>query len=292
MEFIDNWRLVLAKAWTVRLMLVTAILSALPIFFELVDASLFGMSPLIFAVLAFAASLLAILARVVQQFAVSGALAEFMKDTSGAVHRRALISVVAVSVAAASAFVAPWEGLRTTAYRDPVGVLTVCIGETKGVKVGDTYTAAECRAMLDVELRAYAAALGKCLHVKVPEGVAVSFLDLTYNVGAGAVCRSTLVKKANAGDLFGACDELPRWNKAGGRELPGLTNRRRAAHDLCISSLEAAGFSRGGAAPAVVGELDACAIWFENLMEAGRSTFGLKARCRVQNTGSRAKDRR
>jgi lysozyme len=292
MKFLDDWRAVLAQAWSVRLMLVTALLSALPVFFELVDAAIFGISPLIFAILAFIASLAAILARVVQQFAVKGALKEFLRDTSGAVHRRALISVVAVSVAAASAFVAPWEGLRTTAYRDPVGVLTVCIGETKGVKVGDTYTVAECRAMLDVELRAYAAALGKCLHVKVPEGVAVSFLDLTYNVGAGAVCRSTLVKKANAGDLFGACDELPRWNKAGGRELPGLTNRRRAAHELCISSLEAAGFSRGGAASVVVGELDACGNWFQSFIETGRSTFGLKARCRAQLSAAPTKERR
>ena len=149
-----------------------------------------------------------------------------------------------MSLAASAAFVAPWEGLRTQAYQDVIGVWTVCFGETKGVERGDTYTVAECEAMLDVELRSYAVGLGKCLKAELPEGAAVAFLSWSYNVGTGAACRSTLVRKANAGDLFGACDELPRWNRGGGREIPGLNNRRRSEHTLCVNSLKSAGLRR------------------------------------------------
>lgn len=246
MKLVENWRGVLVGAWSVRLMVIAAILSALPVFFGLVNAQMLGVRPIWFAALAAAVNALAILARVVQQAAMSGALKHFARDEGGAVRvrKRTIAAAVAVFAVAATPLVSKWEGLRTHAYQDVVGVWTVCYGETKGVKAGDSYTKAECETMLRKELRSYAAGLGKCLNAPLPEGAAVAFLSWTYNVGVGAACKSTAVRKANAGDLFGACDELLRWNKAGGRVVPGLVNRRKDEHLRCVGSLIAAGHVR------------------------------------------------
>lgn len=241
MKLVDNWRDVLRGAWSVYFMIAAALFSSLPVFFSLVSARMLGIDPVVFAVLAALASALAVVARVIRQAALSGAVRRFCKDESGAIRRRSIGLIAAVSIGASAAFVAPWEGLRTRAYQDIVGVWTVCFGETKGVRRGDEYTAAECDAMLRSELREYAVELGRCLVVPVPEGVAVAFLSWSYNVGSSAACKSTLVRKANAGDLRGACDELLRWNRAGGKVVRGLSNRRQAERALCLNSLRAAG---------------------------------------------------
>ncbi|WP_224769718.1 lysozyme [Pseudosulfitobacter pseudonitzschiae] len=246
MKYVENVRAVLRFSWSVRLMVLAAILSGLSAFFDLVDARMLGLHPLVFAGIASLVSALGVFARVIRQVAVSGVVRRFCSDESGAmrVRKRTLAaSVVAVAIASAS-FVGQWEGLRTQAYQDVIGVWTVCYGETKGVSRGDSYTKAQCDAMLDEELRSYAVGLGKCLKAPLPEGAAVAFLSWSYNVGTGAACRSTAVRKANAGDLFGACDELLRWNRAGGRVINGLVNRRKSEHSLCTGSLIAAGLSR------------------------------------------------
>lgn len=246
MKLVENWGDVLKGAWSVRLMVIAAILSALPVFFGLVNAKMLGINPILFAALASVVSAVAVIARVVQQAAIGGAIKRFRRDTSGAVRigKRMIAGSVVALALAATPIVSQWEGLRTQAYQDIVGVWTVCFGETKGVKPGDSYTKAECEAMLDEELREYAVALGKCLKAPLPEGAAVAFLSWSYNVGSGAACRSTAVRKANAGDLFGACDELLRWNRAGGRVVQGLVNRRKHEHQICTRSLIAAGLSR------------------------------------------------
>jgi lysozyme len=61
-----------------------------------------------------------------------------------------------------------------------------------------------------------------------------AIVSFTFNVGEGNLRRSTLLRKLNAGDIVGACNELPRWNKAGGRVLPGLVKRRAEERALCL----------------------------------------------------------
>lgn len=141
--------------------------------------------------------------------------------------------------AAAIALVGAWEGLRTVAYRDVVGIPTVCYGETRGVKMGDRYTKAECDAMLGDGLKDFEAGMRRCLKQpdKIPAKTYVAFLSFSYNVGTGAFCRSTLVKKANRGDLRGACHELPKWVNAGGRRIKGLVNRRKDELRICLDGL-------------------------------------------------------
>jgi len=251
MKLLENWKEILGGAWSVYLLVISSLFSSLAVFVGLVDAEAMGLDPVLFAGLAAIASALGVVARIVQQITIREVLEKFRRDTSGAIGRKALVTVATVSIASAAAFTAKWEGLRTSAYVDPVGVWTVCYGETKGVQPGDKYSAAKCQEMLERELKLYGTALGECLAVEMPAGAAVAFLDWSYNIGTGAACRSTLVRKANAGDLFGACDELLRWDKAriNGRlqRLRGLTNRRRDEHSRCVQSLIAAGYRRADA---------------------------------------------
>ncbi|MBI6628312.1 lysozyme [Pontibaca salina] len=137
------------------------------------------------------------------------------------------------------AFVSGWEGTRYVAYRDPVGIPTICEGITKGVQMGDTATRAQCDAMLTRELETHERGLDACLDPPTPLPVKtkVALVSWTYNVGVGGACRSTAVRRFNAGDYRGGCDAVTMWNKAGGRVLPGLVNRRAAEHKLCLEDL-------------------------------------------------------
>jgi lysozyme len=141
--------------------------------------------------------------------------------------------------AGAIALVGTWEGLRLTAYRDIVGVPTVCYGETRGVRLGNRYRKAECDAMLLGSLKRHEAGMRKCLRApdRIPEKSYIAFVSLTYNIGVSAFCRSTAARRLNAGDVRGACEAATWFNKAAGRRVRGLVNRRAAEHDLCLEGL-------------------------------------------------------
>jgi lysozyme len=145
----------------------------------------------------------------------------------------------AVVIATTTPFIAKWEGLETTAYRDIVGVPTVCYGETRGVKMGDTYTKEQCMDMLKVAVGEYYTKIQPCMTNKdIPVGVQASLLELAYNVGTGATCKSTMMRLANQGKYKEACKELDKWVKAGGQTVRGLQNRRADSKiNLCLKGL-------------------------------------------------------
>lgn len=130
--------------------------------------------------------------------------------------------------------VAGFEGLRTVAYRDPVGVPTLCFGETKGVQMGDRATPEECRQMLGDRLHEFNAGISQCVVVPISDSRRAALVSFAYNVGIGAACKSTLVRKINTGDPE-ACDELRRWTYAKGIQLPGLVRRREEERRLCLA---------------------------------------------------------
>lgn len=136
----------------------------------------------------------------------------------------------------AIAVVGGFEGLRLNAYRDVVGVPTICYGETRGVKMGDKATKAECDDMLLNGLQEFEAAVLRCTPsiAKAPNERLVAAVSLAYNIGQGAYCKSTVARRFNAGDVRGACDAFLMWNKAGGVVWPGLTRRRQAERELCL----------------------------------------------------------
>lgn len=147
----------------------------------------------------------------------------------------------AIVAALATTVVAGAEGVRTKAYWDPPKVATICYGETRGVKITDTATLDECKAMLRASLDRFSTAIDKCLPRDVPDKSYVAFLSAAYNIGDAAFCSSSMAKRANAGDLLGACDALLAWDKttiAGAKvRLPGLTKRRQEERALCLEGL-------------------------------------------------------
>ncbi|EIN7571585.1 lysozyme [Salmonella enterica] len=148
-----------------------------------------------------------------------------------------LITGGAGAVAIAAAMLGGHDGLegrRYIPYRDVAGVLTVCDGHTgKDIIPGKRYTDAECDALLDKDLKRVKAQVDPLIKVSIPESERAAFYSFAYNVGTGAFTRSTLLKKLNAGDHAGACNELKRWTYAGGRQWKGLVTRREIEREVC-----------------------------------------------------------
>ena len=146
--------------------------------------------------------------------------------------------------AAATAFLAlavntvgGFEGLRLTAYRDVVGIPTVCYGETRGVRMGQRYSKPECDAMLLKGLDQFADRMEACARQPMGPEQYVAHLSLAYNIGTGAYCKSTVVRLHNAGERRASCRAFLMWTKAGGRVVAGLTRRREAERDLCLKGV-------------------------------------------------------
>jgi lysozyme len=144
-----------------------------------------------------------------------------------------------VALTGAVALVTAWEGRELLAYPDVIDTWTICYGDTHGVREGQTATPAECDKRLYARLQQFDADLSKCVTYQMPPGVHAALISLTYNVGPSAICRSTLVRKLNAGDIVGACNEFPRWRFAGGKEVRGLLNRRKAEMAVCLAGARA-----------------------------------------------------
>ena len=242
---IDDWKFVLRRAWSIRLILIAALFSAAEAGLALVDADVLGLSRGQFAALVSLVCSGAAVSRFIPQRRPDPAppRQSFWTDENGALRRGARKAggwlAVCVTLTAGA------EGLRTAAYLDPVGIPTICFGETLRVKMGDTATVAECKAMLGKRLAQFDAELTRCLPAlpTYPDERRAALVSWTYNVGSGAACASTLVRKARAGDMRGACDELLKWDKAtkaGVRiRLPGLTTRRAEERALCLQGAPA-----------------------------------------------------
>ncbi|MBO0987537.1 lysozyme [Delftia sp. SD018] len=153
-------------------------------------------------------------------------------------NKAKLIAAIGAAVAAlAVPLVARYEGTVQTTYRDPVGIVTACTGHTgPELQMGQVFTREQCEDMLYKDLLKHTASL-ECVKAPMSDGQKAAFLSFAFNVGNGAFCSSTLARKANAGDMPGACAELSRWTYAGGKRLPGLVNRRAAERQLCERGL-------------------------------------------------------
>ncbi len=148
-----------------------------------------------------------------------------------------IAAIGGAAVALAVPLVQKYEGTVLRSYRDPVNVLTSCTGHTgPELRDGQTFTREQCEEMLYKDLAKHADALS-CVRAPLTDGQRAAFLSFAFNVGDDAFCRSTLVRKANAGDIEGACAELSRWTYAGGKQLPGLVKRRAAERQLCERGL-------------------------------------------------------
>jgi lysozyme len=124
--------------------------------------------------------------------------------------------------AAALVGIAGWEGYKSVAYIPvPGDVPTIGFGTTKGVKMGDSIdpVTALQRKIRDVEV--FEGAVKQCVKVPLAQHEYDAYLSLAYNIGSGAFCKSTLVRKLNAQDYEGACREILRWNRFRGEASCG-----------------------------------------------------------------------
>jgi len=131
-------------------------------------------------------------------------------------------------------FIAGEESFRADAYLDPVGVPTIGYGTTQGVKIGDKITREDAEAQLKQDASAAGDVIKRCVTVPLYQREYDAYVDFIYNVGESAFCKSTLVKKLNAEDYDGACNELSRWVYAKGQKLNGLVSRRERERKMCL----------------------------------------------------------
>jgi lysozyme len=171
-----------------------------------------------------------------------------MSTNKAVAGRVGLVSIVGGIAAAGLLQLTPsFEGTVYRTYRDLGGVLTYCTGATEDAQWGKTYTPAQCRQQLDYDLARHAEGISKCVDMaKLTDGQKVAFVDFAYNVGVGAFCGSTLARKANAGDMTGACaglsdwDGITKWQKDKHGKLvkvhvtvAGLVKRRAVERAIC-----------------------------------------------------------
>ncbi|MNT87817.1 Lysozyme RrrD [compost metagenome] len=76
------------------------------------------------------------------------------------------------------------------------------------------------------DLKKFEYAVNSAVNIPLNQNQYDALVSLTYNIGAAAFSKSTLVKKLNTGDILGAADQFDVWVNAGGKRMQGLVNRR------------------------------------------------------------------
>ena len=115
----------------------------------------------------------------------------------------------------------------------PGDVPTIGFGTTEGVKLGDKITPPKALVRALTDVNKFEGALKRCVKVPLHQFEFDAYLSLSYNIGSGAFCSSTLVRLLNQERYAEACAQISRWDKAGGRVVRGLTNRRADERALC-----------------------------------------------------------
>jgi len=146
------------------------------------------------------------------------------------------IAAISLSASALVA-IALHEGYKENAYVPLAGDMpTIGFGTTTGVKLGDKTSPEKALQAALRDIQKFEGALKQCVKVPLTQGEYDAYISLSYNIGSGNFCSSTLVKKLNGQDYEGACQEILRWDKFKGQRLPGLTKRRQEEYLKCSTS--------------------------------------------------------
>ena len=128
------------------------------------------------------------------------------------------------------------------AYLDLVGVATACDGITRGVRLGQRYTEAQCAALLERELVAHASGAMACSPgLRGDDRVypRIAAVMLAYNIGVANWCGSAARRRLDAGQLAAGCDAFLNWDKVRQRgvlvPVEGLRKRRRRERQGCLT---------------------------------------------------------
>lgn len=128
-----------------------------------------------------------------------------------------------------------FEGLFLEAYQDVVGVWTIGWGATEGIRPGMKITVAQAEELLKKELSKFETAVADFVKVKINDDQFSALVSFSYNVGANALFKSTLLQLLNQGKYQEAAEQFLRWDKAGPKSYLGLSRRRRAERSLFLS---------------------------------------------------------
>ncbi|OVE50547.1 lysozyme [Chromobacterium violaceum] len=138
--------------------------------------------------------------------------------------------------AAGISLIKQFEGVRLAAYQDLVGVWTIGYGHTgPDVKAGMTITQQQADQLLAADLEKFETGVRKAVIVPLNANQFSALVSFSYNLGLGNLRSSTLLRLLNKGDYDGAAAQFPRWNRAGGQAVPGLTRRRKAEQALFLT---------------------------------------------------------
>lgn len=150
------------------------------------------------------------------------------------------VTLAALAISAAGILgITQWEGYTDHAVIPiPGDVPTIGHGTTRypdgsPVELGDKTTKREASQYLKHDLNVFEDAVRRCVKVPLHQHEYDAYVSLTYNIGPTAFCSSTLVRRLNREEYAAACAEISRWNRAGGRVVPGLVNRRASERARC-----------------------------------------------------------
>ena len=129
-----------------------------------------------------------------------------------------------------------YEGLRLEAYLCPAGKPTIGWGHTHGVKLGQKISVAQAEVFLDHDYQEARDVVTRLVRVPLNENQVGALVSFVFNLGAGNLSVSTLLKKINRQDFIGAAKEFDKWVYATvngvKQKLNGLIARRAAERAL------------------------------------------------------------
>lgn len=146
--------------------------------------------------------------------------------------RRALASLTLSAAGLVS--IAVSEGYRSSSYDDGVGVQTVGFG-TAYVKHGTRMTVEQALVALNEDAKKKQKEMKACLgDIKLYQNEWDAYTSLSYNIGTGAFCKSSIAADLKKGDYQAACAGILKYNRAGGKVVDGLAKRRKKEYLLCL----------------------------------------------------------
>lgn len=147
------------------------------------------------------------------------------------------VNIAALVLSAASLTgIAIHEGYRDRAYIPIEGDRpTLGFGDAQGVKIGDKTDPIRALIRLNQQAETFQQEMKDCIgDIPLHQYEWDAYVSLTFNIGSGAFCKSTLVKLLNKSNYTEACEQILRWDKFNGGAIKGLTIRRQAEYKKCI----------------------------------------------------------
>ncbi len=126
------------------------------------------------------------------------------------------------------------EGFRNRVYLDVAGFPTIGYGHRllHPESFPNGITEAQATNLLALDVCEAEQAVERLVKVPLSQGQFDALVDFCFNLGAGRLASSTLLKSLNAGRFDEAARELLQWDHTGGQESSALKARREAEVDL------------------------------------------------------------